>query len=62
MSDAIKHGHWDDTRVAFYRVCSECGAVVRQNTDVIFLNSCMVKVGRLNYCPNCGANMEGMTE
>ena len=57
-AEPIRHGKWDDKMVAFYRVCSECGAVIRQNTNEIFLHSCMVKVGRLNYCPNCGAKMD----
>ena len=61
-AELIRHGKWDDKIVAFYRVCSECGAVVRQNTNAIFLNSCMSKVGRLNYCPNCGAKMNEVSE
>ena len=58
----MKYGHWDDNKVGFYRVCSECGAVVRRNTNEIFLHSCMIKAGKLNYCPNCGAQMNEVTE
>ena len=55
--DEVRHGKWIDDKVAFYRVCSECGAVVRQNTNEVYLLECMETVGALNYCPNCGARM-----
>lgn len=55
----VRHGHWDDSKVAFHRVCSECGAVVRQDISLVYLLGCMEKVGALNYCPNCGAKMDG---
>lgn len=55
----VRHGHWDDNKVAFHRVCSECGAVVRQDISLVYLLGCMEKVGALNYCPNCGAKMDG---
>ena len=47
--DAFKHGHWIDTGRADYYLnkeyrCSCCDAV-----DYM----------RSNYCPNCGAKMEG---
>ena len=47
--DAVKHGHWIDTGRADYYLnkeyrCSCCDAV-----DYM----------RSNYCPNCGAKMEG---
>lgn len=54
----VRHGRWDDSKVAFHRVCSECGAVVRQDVSLVYLLECMEKVGALNYCPNCGAKMD----
>lgn len=47
--DAVKHGHWIDTGRTDYYLnkeyrCSCCDAV-----DYM----------RSNYCPNCGAKMEG---
>lgn len=53
----VRHGRWDDSKVAFHRVCSECGAAVRQDVSLVYLLECMEKVGALNYCPNCGAKM-----
>ena len=49
---------WVDNRIAFYRGCPECGAFVRANLDEVFLRDFPSAVGRLNYCPNCGAKME----
>lgn len=46
-------GRWDDKTVAFFFKCSECGCCVGHRHDV-FLDR-----GKLNYCPNCGAKMEG---
>ena len=58
----VRHGRWDDSKVAFHRVCSECGAVVRQDVSLVYLLECMEKVGALNYCPNCGAKMDEVEE
>ena len=52
-----KTGRWIDNTVAFYRECSECGALVRNRMEEIFL---YLEDKKLNYCPNCGARMEGM--
>lgn len=50
-------GNWIDNKVAFYHVCSECGACVTEVLYKIFLCE-----GELNYCPNCGAQMIGGEE
>ena len=50
-----KTGWWIDNTVAFYRQCSECGALVTNRMEEIFLN---LEGKKLNYCPNCGAKME----
>ncbi len=55
-AEPVRHGNWDDTRVAFYRKCSECGATVRNNLSEVFLD-CDIR--DLHYCPNCGAKMDG---
>ena len=57
LPSAERRGRWDDSKVAFHRVCSECGAVIRQDVSLVYLLECMEKVGALNYCPNCGAAM-----
>lgn len=50
-----KTGRWIDNTVAFYRECSECGALVTNRMEKIFLH---LEGKKLNYCPNCGAKME----
>lgn len=48
----VKHGKWDNNIIGFCNVCTECGAIVERTA--IKNNS-----GKLNYCPNCGARMDG---
>jgi ribosomal protein S27AE len=55
---SVVKSHWVDNRVAFYRGCPECGAFVRANLDEVFLRDFPSAVGKLNFCPNCGANMK----
>ena len=60
--DAIKQkrpqGEWDREKIAFYGVCTECGAPVASNLADIFLYG---EIGKCpyntNFCPNCGADM-----
>lgn len=50
--DAVKHGLWvinKKSELLCYK-CSECGYKVN-----FFWNDC----GNSNYCPNCGAKMDG---
>lgn len=42
----VKHGKWIEDHE--YLKCSECGAMVRQDS---FFDD----IGDWNYCPNCGA-------
>ncbi len=46
---AVKHGKWLDVRCEVK--CSNCG---EEYSDEIFLMR-----GNINYCPNCGAKMDG---
>ncbi len=48
----VKHGKWEENRYAFCNVCSECGTIVDRS-------AIKWQSGELNYCPNCGAKMDG---
>ena len=52
--EEVKHGEWEDNKVAFYRMCSECGCGVRSRRDVVLFNFID---HQYYYCPNCGAKM-----
>lgn len=40
----VRHGYWVDGKCGHYKICSEC----KQIADFDF-----------DYCPNCGAKMDG---
>ena len=40
----VRHGYWIDGKCGHYKICSEC----KQIADFDF-----------DYCPNCGAKMDG---
>ena len=46
----VVHGRWIEDHD--YLKCPECGVMVKR--DFTFLN-----IGNWNYCPNCGAKMDG---
>ena len=50
----VKHGRWDDSKVAFYLKCSECGCCVRAFVGEVFLDYAQ----EWHYCPNCGSRMD----
>ena len=50
----VRHGKWDDNAVAFYRKCTVCGCCVEWDKKPFLFG-----VGGYNYCPNCGARMDG---
>ena len=52
----VRHGEWiKDCKVAFHWECSECGAFISWNKEEYLLRS----EDEPNYCPNCGAKMDG---
>ena len=51
----VRHGRWVHEHMSegyAWVICSECEAVIHK----ILINK------RLNYCPNCGAKMDGGAE
>ena len=54
--DPVKHGKWEKNgKVSFYWECSECGALLFWRKAEYFLR----EQDEPNYCPNCGARMDG---
>ena len=49
MKAALRHGYWIDDGDSKY-ICSECGNGVYRWS------------GKYDYCPNCGADMDGEDE
>ena len=50
--EVVRHGEWNENIIGFCNVCMECGAIVERT-------AIKNKSGELNYCPNCGAKMDG---
>lgn len=51
----VRHGRWVHEHISegyAWVMCSECEAVIHK----ILINK------RLNYCPNCGAKMDGVDD
>ena len=51
----VRHGRWVHEHISegyAWVICSECEAVIHK----ILINK------RLNYCPNCGAKMDGVDD
>ena len=51
--EPVRHGKWIEDHD--YLKCPECGVMVKR--DFTFFD-----VGDWNFCPNCGAKMEGGAE
>ncbi len=56
--DPVKHGRLIDGIVSFHWTCSECGCHLRKDLGQVFER----ETDRYNYCPNCGAKMDGGEE
>lgn len=54
IASHVRHGKWEDKMVRDWH-CSECGKKVPK--QVWFDGYCYDD--KLNYCPNCGAKMDG---
>ena len=49
--DPVRHGKWEDYDGVIRINCSNCGKV--------YFNTTILEVGKCNFCPNCGAKMDG---
>ena len=49
----VVHAEWDENEYPFCNVCMDCGLII--DRTCIKRNS-----GKLNFCPNCGADMRGV--
>ena len=55
----VQHGRWIMKKTsagASYTVCSYCNASVKYNDEY---GTVIMNLNGANYCPNCGAKMEG---
>lgn len=51
----VRHEEWNDNIIGFCNVCMGCGVIVERT-------AIKNKSGELNFCPNCGAKMDGKGE
>lgn len=50
----VRHGEWEYLNLSECWQCSDCGVLMRIDGTP--------KDNYLNYCPNCGAKMDGKTQ
>ena len=57
-TESVKHGHWILSEDRYWKTCSECSAKVDVSIGLgIIVDD--IEVDEMNYCPNCGAKMDG---
>lgn len=58
MKDAVKHGRWEITEDDFYMGLMICKCTVCRE-EICFEDVSDIENLNYNYCPNCGAKMDG---
>lgn len=61
-AEPVRHGHWIMKKTAAdapYTVCSHCNTSVRYNDEYGMV---VMNLKGANYCPNCGAKIDGVNE
>lgn len=61
-AEPVNHGHWVTKKTATgatYTVCSHCSTSVKYNDEY---GTVVMNLKGANYCPNCGAKMDGGSE
>ena len=52
--ESVQHGYWLPISAIGYRKCSECRCCIEWSKKPFLYG-----IGEYNYCPNCGAKMDG---
>ena len=52
----VVHGRWIDSETGLWQHCSVCGVAVEKESMFMCKAS---EDSNFNYCPNCGAEMDG---
>lgn len=57
--EPVKHGEWIPSDDKNWLTCSSCGADVDVSCGAPFFYVDNDEVSHINFCPNCGARMDG---
>lgn len=58
----VKHGRWILSDDKYWLTCSFCGADIDVSCGAPFFYVDNDEVSHINFCPNCGARMDGDSE
>lgn len=61
-TEHIRHGHWILSKDKYWKTCSECGTEFDVSLGMVEIFTCDTDVDEMNYCSNCGAKMDEVSE